>query len=431
MQSEVRSIDPVTVELSVEVPWARVQKGLDAGFGKLQKNARVKGFRPGKVPRNVLQQLYGKQIRNEVVATLLEEGLIEAVQKHNLAIVSSPEVSSLPTIIDGAPLSFKAKLEVRPTIDDIDTTGIQLIKPNAAVPDSAVDAELERLRERHAEIVTPDPMRPAKAGDLVTIDYTVEVDAEEMPDMAATERVVELGADRLLPEFEQGLLGKQPGDDAEVRIAYGDDVTKEELRGKRALFRVKVKEVREKVLPALDDELAKELGEHETLEELRKKTREELEKGAAQRAEAALREQVIEKLIEKNPIPVPPSLVAQTDQSMRQELAMFMQMTGQPPQPLDEETEKTLRERAEKKVRAAILMGELARQKELRVTPEEVEAKLAEIAEQTGKHIAKVRVEFAGEKRDGLENRILEDKLLEYLLAQATVTENEPAEESP
>ena len=119
MQSEVHTIDPVTVELSVEVPWDRVQKGLDAGFGKLQKTAKVKGFRPGKVPKNVLQQLYGRQVRNEVAATLLEEGLIEAVQKHQLAIVSSPEVERIPTIQDGEPLSFKAKLEIRPRVRTI------------------------------------------------------------------------------------------------------------------------------------------------------------------------------------------------------------------------------------------------------------------------------------------------------------------------
>jgi trigger factor len=429
MQSEVHTIDPVTVELSVEVPWDRVRKGLEASFGKLQKSAKIKGFRPGKVPRNVLSQLYGRQVRAEVAATLLEEGLIEAVQKHKLAIVSQPRLDSIPQIQEGEPLSFKAKLEIRPSVERVETSGLEVSRPRSAVGDAEVDAEIQRLRERHAEIVTPDPMRPSKAGDLLTLDYTVEIDGEEKKDMAATERVVELAGGRLLPEFETALVGKQPGDDADIRVAYGDDVQSDDLRGKRALFRVKIREVREKVLPELDDELAKDLGDHQTLAELKTKTREQLEKGAKARADSAVREQLVEKLVEKNPVPVPPSLVSQAEQAMRQELAMFMQMTGQPPQPLDEETEKTLRERAEKKVRAAILMGELARQQAIRVEPEEIDARMAKMAEQTGKHIAKIRVEMAGEKREELENKILEDKLLEYLLAQATVTDA-PSEES-
>ncbi len=429
MQSQVHEIDPVTVEVEVEVPWDRIQKGLDAGYGRLQKSAKIKGFRPGKVPRNVLKQLFGPQVKNEVAATLIEQGLLAAVQKHELAVVASPRVDSLPSIQEGEPFSFKATLEIRPKIDAIDTSGLELSRPHSEVTDEAIDQEIQELRERHADIQTPEPMRPAKAGDLLTIDYTVEIDAEEKPEMAATQRVVELGADRLLPEFEEALTGKQPGDEVQIRIAYGEDTPNEELKNKRALFKVVVRELRERVLPELDDELAKDVGEHETLEELRTDIRAKLEKAAQERADSALREQVVEKLVEKNPIPVPPSLVTQQEQAMRQELAFLLQMAGQQRPDFADELERTLRPQAEKKVRAALLMGELARQNEMKVEPEEVDARLAQIAEQTGKHIAKVRVEFAGEKRESLESKILEDKLLDYLLARATVTEAPPEAE--
>jgi trigger factor len=429
MQSQVHEIDPVTVELEVEVPWDRVQKSLNAGYGKLQKQARVRGFRPGKVPRNVLQQLYGKQVKSEVIATLVEEGLIEAVQEHELPVVASPQVESLPAIEKGRPLAFKAKLEVRPKVEEVDTSGLELKRPPVEVSDEEVDAEIERLREQHAEILTPEEPRPAKEGDMLTIDYTVEIDAEEKPEMGATGRTVELGGGRLLPEFEEGLVGKKPGEQVDIRVAYGEDTPNEELKNKRALFKVTIQELREKVLPELDDELAKDLGEYETLEELRAKTREQLEEAAKNRADSALREQAIEALVEKNPIPVPPSLVSQQEAQMRQEFAFFMQMAGQAGG-LDPELESSMHERAENKVRAGLLMGALADQQGLKVEPEEVDAKLQEIADETGKHIAKVRVEYAGERRESLENRILEDKLLDYLLGQATVTEAPPEEES-
>jgi trigger factor len=423
MQSQVHEIDPVTIEVEVEVPWDRIQKGLEAGYGKLQRTAKVRGFRPGKVPRNVLKQLFGAQVRNEVVATLVEEGLIQAVQSHEIALVASPQVRELPSIQEGEPLSFKAKMEVRPKIESVVLEGLAVERPVSEVTDAQIDEEVQRLRERHAEIVTPDPMRPAKAGDLLTIDYVVEVDAEEKPDMSATGRVVELGGGRLLPEFEEGLLGKQPGDEAQIRVAYGDDVQKDELKNRRALFKVTVRELREKVLPELDDEFAKDQGEHETLADLRAAIREQLAKAASQRADSEVREKLVEQLVDKNPIPVPPSLVAQQMQSMQQELAFLMQMAGQAGQNIAEEMTANLQSRAERKVRAGILMGEIARQQELSVQPEEIDARMAQIAEQTGKHIAKVRVEYAGERREALENKILEDKLLDYLLSRATVTE--------
>ena len=414
----------------MEVPWDRIQKGLDAGYGRLQKTAKVRGFRPGKVPRNVVKQLFGPQVRSEVAANLVEQGILEAVTQHELPVVASPRIDDLPIIEEGSPLSFKATLEIRPKVERVEAEGLEIQRPRAEVKDEDVDAEIEQLREKHAEIETPDPMRPAQAGDLLTIDYAVEIDAEEKPDMAATERVVELGGGRLLPEFEEGLTGKQPGEEAEIRIAYGDEVQSEELKNKRALFKVTVRELRAKVLPELDDELAQTASEHETLADLRTEIRGQLEKQAKERAESVVREQLVEKLVDKNPIPVPPSLVAQQEQAMHQELSFLMQMAGPAGGELTELT-KTFKAQAEKKVRAALLMGALAQQESIAVEPEEVDARLAEIAEQTGKHIAKVRVEYAGERRESLENKLLEDKLLDYILARATVTEAPEGAETP
>jgi len=422
MQSEVHEIDPVTVRIEVEVPWDRVQKGLEATYGKLQKSAKIRGFRPGKVPRNVIKQLYGAQVKGEVLQSVVQESLIEAMQQHDLAIVATPQLDDVSAIEDGAPLSFKATVEVRPKIESIDTA-LEVTRPAATVTDEQVAEEIDRLRERHAEIVTPDPMRPAKAGDLLTVDYTVEIDGEENPEMAAKERTIELGSGRLLPEFEEGLTGKQPSEDeVQVRVAFGDDVS-EELKNKRALFRIRISDLREKVLPDLDDELAKDLGEHETLEALRAATRAQLEQAAKSRAESQVREQLVDKLVEKNPVPIPPSMVLEQEKAMAQELAYLMQMAGPSGQEFAAEMSKTLHGQAEKKVRAALVMGELARQQQLKVEPADVEARLLKIAEQSGKHIAKVRVEMAGERRESLENKILEEKLLDYLLSQATVTD--------
>src|SRR5690606_3325096 len=175
MQSEVHEIDPVTVRIEVEVPWDRVQKGLDATYGQLQKTAKIRGFRPGKVPRNVIKQLFGSQVKGEVRQNVIEQSRMEVLRERELPIVAMPRADEMSEIEDGAPLSFKAIVEVRPKIESIDTA-LEVSRPSAVVSDEAVDAEIERLRERNAVIETPDPMRPAKSGDLLTIDYTVEID---------------------------------------------------------------------------------------------------------------------------------------------------------------------------------------------------------------------------------------------------------------
>ncbi|MCA9583698.1 MAG: trigger factor, partial [Myxococcales bacterium] len=185
-------------------------------------------------------------------------------------------------------------------------------------------------------------------------------------DMKAEGRPVELGGGRLLPEFEEGLLGKAIGEDIEIRVAYDDENPNADLRGKRALFKVKITDLRQKVLPELDDEFAKDLGEYETLAELRDATKAKLTEAAENKAKSSLREQVIEKLVEKNPVPVPPSLIEQQEQAMKRELAFLAQIAG-PGFDFGESGE--MRERAEKKVRAALLMGELARRENLNVEP--------------------------------------------------------------
>jgi len=288
------------------------------------------------------------------------------------------------------------------------------------VTNAAVDDEIERLRQGNAEMKVLDPPRPAKEGDTLLIDYSVKIDGEDKSDMGAKDRPVELGQGKLIPEFEAGLIGAQPGETKNIDVKFPDDHSREDIRGKTATFAIQVKELREKILPEIDDEFAKDCGDFATLLELRLDLRRKLEEVAKRRGEAELREQAIDKLVDANPIPVPPSLIEQQQRAMVQELAQFLQYTGQD-SPMTEELFKEMASRAERKVRAAILFGEIARQEKLQVGQADLDAKLAQLAERTGKHIAKVRVEYQGEKRDALANQILEEKILDWLLSRAKI----------
>jgi len=425
MQSEIREISPVLFEVTVEVPWERVQKDLNDTYREIGKTAKIRGFRPGKVPPKVVKQVYGPRVKAQVAGTLVEQGLMQAVQEHELHIVAQPEIDEAPKLEQGQPLTFKAKVEVRPKVDEVVTEGIEAWARPVEVPNEDVDAEVERLRHQHAEIQVPDPMRPAAEGDLITIDYAVSIDGEPKPEMGAEGRQVEIGDAQLLPELKEGLLGMQPGDEKTIEVAFDDDHPNADLQDKTAAFAVTAKELHEKLLPDVDDEFAKDCGDYETLLELRLKIREGLERGEKQRIDAEVKEQLVTSLIEHNDIPVPPSMVQQQQQMMMYEMAQLMQMTGQAGAP-GEEFFQGLEKRAQRRVQAGILLGSLARQEGIEVTEQDLEAKFQEIAEQTGKHVAKVKAEYQEAQRDSLQSQLLEEKVMALLTERATIKEGEP-----
>ncbi|MFO0683050.1 MAG: trigger factor [Sandaracinus sp.] len=431
MSSVVTELDPVTIEVKVEVPWERVRKTLDDTYGKIQRTARVKGFRPGKAPRNVIQQLFAKDVRAEVASNLIQEGLVEAVKQHELPIVSNAQLEKEPTVAEGQPLAFSAKFEVRPKIEKLETD-ITLVKAPVEVTDAQVDAELEKLRQQNATIEPLETARPAKKGDVVTVDFEVTIDGKKDAEKKSEGVTVEVGDENVMKEIDAALLGASVGETKTVTVTRPDTDENKDLAGKVVVFDVVIRDLREKKIPALDDDFAKDLGEHQTLEALKKATREKLEKTTKERAESSLRQAAVDELVKLNPIPVPPSLLDQQLRAMAQEFVEFLRMIGQQPK-IDEAMVGEMRGRAEQKVRAVLLLGELSRKADIKVEPADVDAKLKEIADRSGKHIAKVKVDYQGEKREQLESQILETKLVDHLLAKAKYTTEAPApkEEAP
>lgn len=419
MQSQISEISPVFVQVSVEVPWSDVEKAMEGSYSELGRTAKVRGFRPGKVPRNVLKQLFGARVRQEVLNNLVESGLGQAVEKHQLAVVNVPPLEATPQLKQGEPLTFTAKLEVRPKIEQVDIDGIALTRSAAAVTDEQVDEALEQLRAQHAEVVAVEPPRPANDTDILTCDYKVSIEGTDRPELAADGRQIELGGG-LLPDLKAGLIGRSVGEKVHVDVTFPDNQGGE-FAGKKGAFDLEIKEIKQKVLPTLDDEFAKDV-EAASLAELRQKTRERLEKNAKDQADGELREQLVEKVLEKNPVEVPPSLVQQQQQAMLQEYVRMIRMTGQPMN-LGEDLMNSTKADAEKRVRAALVLGAVARLKSVRIDATDVDKRLEEMAQRSGKHIAKVRAELQGEQREILESQILEEKLLEYLLGQATITD--------
>ncbi|MGO8997735.1 MAG: trigger factor [Polyangiaceae bacterium] len=434
MQITVQRVSPVIMELQIEVPADTVRTEVDKAYNTLARKAHVKGFRPGKAPRNVLTQLYGPQVQNDVANAIVNTTLPKALTEKNVTPVSQPQVVEAGRVVSTMAFSYKARFEVQPDIAEVKYEGFELVRPPTAVDEKMVAEQLEALRLRHATLKTPEPARPAQKGDVLTIDYTIDVDGKEVKDGGGQGVQLELGSGQVLPELDAALMEKNVGDKLDVVVTFNDKHPREDFRGKKANFHVSLTDQKEKILPEVDDEFAKDVGQFQTLVELRADIHSRLEKMMKDRSETAVAEQIVIKLNEANPCDVPPSLVEQQRRMMEAELTMQARRMGQPftRQQFDSIKDRMTAD-AEKKVRAGLLMAAIARKQDMKVTEEDIEKGLHELAEESGKNVAKVRAEYRDkQKRDILVGMILEDKILDFLEAKSKITEGTvPVAETP
>jgi trigger factor len=422
MQVNVQQLSPVLVEFQVEIPADRVKDEVDKAYQALQKTARVRGFRPGKAPRDVLTHLFGERVSVDVTRRLVDETLPKALSEKNVQPLSQPNIES-QKLSSSANFSYKARFEVRPEISSVKYDGFEIKRPSLSVTDEMVNEELENLRKAHAVVEPPKEPRPSHKGDVVDITFTLEVVGKRITDAGGDSVQVELGAGQFLPELDQALTGVNVGAEKEVSLTFGDNHARADFRGKPAVFRVSVGEIKERTLPDLDDDFAKDVGTFQTLAELKEDIKGKLEKAQKQKAEDDVAEQLVAQLVQANPIPCPPSLVEQQCQMMEQEVVQQARRAGQPV-PRHEELHARIHADSEVKVRAGLLMAEIAKETQVKVTDDDIEKGLAELAEQMGKQVAKLRVEYRDQKkREMLVGMIIEDKILDIIESKAKITE--------
>lgn len=427
MQVQVARISPVVMELAVEVPVTTVKAEVEKAYTNLQRKAHVKGFRPGKAPRQVLAHLYGPQVSNDVVQAIVNETLPKVLTEQNVQPINQPQVE--PGRLDQASaFTYKARFEVQPEIGDVAYEGLELYRPSAVADDKMVEEQLEVLRKQHARLEAPDPPRPAAKGDVVTIDFTLEVDGAKLDEGAGEGVQLELGSGQLLPELDVALTGKNVDDALDVSAQLPANNPREELRGKAATFHVKVKDIKQRLLPALDDELAKDVGNFETLVELRADVHTRLQKMLKDRSDTSVAEQIVDKLNETNRLDLPPSLVEQQCRMMELEILQNARRMGQKPTQDDfQRIHHQVHADAEKKVRAGLLMAAIAKRSGLQIGDKEIQAGIEELAAETGKNVAKVRAEYSDpQRRQVLIGMILEDKVLDLIEGKATIHDGDP-----
>jgi trigger factor len=419
MQVNVEKLSPVLVELQIQVPADRVRTEVEKAYATLQRSARVRGFRPGKAPRDVLAHLYGGQIHADVAQRLVDETLNQALADKQVQPLNQPAIAPAE-LRPAEPFSYKARFEVRPDITSVKWEGLDAKRLPLEVTEALLDAEIQSLRRQHATLQAPAEERPAKAGDVATIVVRIEVAG--VPDEAPQEFETELGSNQIMKDLEDALLSMRPSEQKAVEVAFSATHPRPEFRGKTGIFHLTLKDLRERIFPEVDDEFAKDCGEDD-LAKLRASVTSKLTKELKQRASDNLAEQLMVELCKHNPIPVPPSLVDQQAQMTEREYTAQARRAGQRPD-TSADFRARVRVDAEIKVRAGLLMTEIAREKQLTISEDDIEKGYAELAEQTGKNVAKVKAEYRDpKKREVLLSMILEDKILDIIEGAANVTQ--------
>jgi len=422
MQVTVEKLSPVVVEFAIQVPADRVKTEVDKAYLQLAKTAHVRGYRPGKAPRQVLAHLYAPRIHADVAQRLVDETLDRALTEQSVQPLSKPAIAPAELAPDAA-FSYKARFEVRPDVAEVHWEKLPVKRQKLAIDPAGVDAELARLQREHSTLSTPEPERPAKKGDVVLVTFTLDVDGR--PHASGEQSLsFELGTGETMKEIEEALEGASSGEKKDVTISFPPTHPSAELKGKPGTFHIEVKEIKERVLPAIDDELAKDVGEYENLAALKTKIEADLEAVQKQKQSEGVAEQLVAELCKANPIPVPPSLVNQQAAMTEREITQAARRSGQR---LDTaELRARIIADSEQKVRAGLLMAEIAKLKEIKVDGDDIEKGYQELAEQTGKNVAKVKAEYRDpKKREMLVAMILEDKILDLLEGAATIEETD------
>ena len=358
MQVTVEAINPVTKKVSIEIPADRVDAEIEKAYAGIQKKAKLQGFRPGKAPMQLIRRTYSDAMRDEVMRRFYEQTLFKALDEHKIEPIDSPTIES-DILEQGAPFKYSALVEIMPEILLNEYTGFAVSKEKFVLNPDNIEGEIKRMQENMAQLIPLDEDAAAEKGHTVSVDYTFSV--EGFPDEGSTadDAELELGTNRMLPGFEEQLVGVKCGDQKEIRITLPEDYRNKDAAGKEGLFKVTVKEIKRKELPELDDDFARQFGEYETMDQLRAKMVEYLEKQETERIENELKERIIQALIQKNPLDVPQSMVKRQLDHMLENLKnrlkgqrMSIEMMGMD----DNGFRERFRDSAEDKVKGGLLL---------------------------------------------------------------------------
>ncbi len=424
------SMAKITIEVSAEDFEAAMVKSYNKNKGKIS----LQGFRKGKAPRKMIEKMYGPEIFYEDAANFAIPDAYEAAAKEcGLDIVSRPDID-VEDIGSGKPFVFTATVAIKPEVELGEYKGLEVDKQEVKIMAADVNAEIDRVREQNARIITVED-RAIKKDDIAVIDFEGFVDGEAFEGGKGTDYSLTIGSHSFIDTFEDQLIGKKTGEEVEVNVTFPEDYHAEDLKGKPALFKVAIKEVKVKELPKADDEFASEVSEFDTLKDYKASVKKNLTERKKAQVKTEKENQVIEKAVENAKVELPAPMVDEQVNQMINEFAsrlqqqglaidQYMQMTGMQPQTLMDQ----MRPEAEKRIKTRLVLEAVAAAENMKATAKDIEKEIEKMAEIYNMEADKLKEMFGDAENDQISQDIAVQKAVDFLVKEAVEVEAESAE---
>ena len=430
MKAELIDVSECKKNLDIEIPQEVVDQEIAHIAQEFARRARVPGFRPGKAPVGVVKTRFRDEILSEMMQHLMPKYVGDAIEERKLEIVQAPRFESVD-YSPGKPLRFKAVFEVYPNLNIENYVGIPVEQVSSKVEDSEVDASLKKLQEEMAELVPVDEQdRTVKEGDFAEISFNGTIEGSEEPPVIGQKAVAEIGGRTTLKEFSENLLGAKVGEEKTFTVQYRPDYPEQRLAGRTVEYKVTVDTIKQKEIPEINDEFAQRLGDYKTLDELKAKVRQDLERHKNENAQEQIREKLLEWLEDNNRFELPETLVEKQLQIRVQRLLRDLARQGINPQRLDVDWAKIRGDQLQQAVRdvkGSLILEYISDKENIGVSDEEVEAEIDKIAAETNRAREKVREVLSRDSGlDRLRGQIRNKKTLDLLQEKARV---EPAQQ--
>lgn len=426
MKTSLESISNLEKKLNIEVPTQLVKDEFTKAYEYLQRKVDIKGFRKGKAPMATIRSIYADKVKGDVVQNIVQTTYFNALKEHNLTPISMPAID-FKEISEEAPFNFTANFEIRPEIQIKNKGGFKVQKEKLVIDDKRINDVIDNMRQNHATFETVTEERALKEGDTAVIDFEGIVNGAPLENGSAKGHQLEIGSKQFIPGFEEALVGAKKGESREVSIKFPDDYHVENLKGQPVVFKTTLQDIKQKVVPAVNEEFLKKLGK-ESLDDLKKSVREEMEMSEKKRIETEMRDTLMKTFVEANPVEVPKSLFDEQRKALVNDFQSRMKSQGFNDDNFNEYQDKwneDFDKTATFMVQSAFLIDKIAEDEKLRATDADVDEKFSEMAKQWGMDKDRIK-SFYKEKQGGLDQmkyQITEDKVFDFLLKNSSVEE--------
>ncbi len=421
---KVEDISQVKKKMYFEIPWAIMKDELDSVYRDIGKKAKIKGFRPGKVPRKVLENYFKADAENETITNVINKYYWKELDERGFVSLSRPEIEQ-DGLKENTDFAFHASFETEPSFEPQGYQGIELEKVNINVTEEDIAKRLSEISRMFATMHDVTEDRPVVMGDFVTIDFNGTLDGEALPELKSENYLLEIGSKRFVPGFEEQVVGMQNGETKEIRVTFPDDYHEQKMAGKEVVFTVVLKALKEQKLPEINEEFIKNFDKYNTLDDLKSDVRKSMEEQCKRQSDAQLKDKIVEAVLQANEFEAPPSLVERQIFYMISDTQKRMRSAG-----MDEKSAMEMSFRmhdqfkkdAEKTVKSFLILKKIAEKEAIQVTDEDIDNHIKELAQLHHTDYEVVKNAYSDEERtDAMKSEINQKKVFDFIEGKANI----------